>query len=75
MVPPGAGSPVSGQAGGGAVEVVVVGFGLGGAASLCAGEEHALSNSPARAIAPNTPQTSGRRARARWGAVVAISVQ
>ena len=59
-MPPGAGSPVRGQVGAGAVVVVVVGLGL--TAALWAGEdEQALRSSPASPAAASTPQASGCR--------------
>src|ERR1700677_4339144 len=59
-VPPGAGSPVKGQVGGGAVVVVVVGFAF--TAALWAGaDEQALTSSPASPAAASRLQARGCR--------------
>src|ERR1700761_1197425 len=57
-VPPGAATPVSGQAGGGAVEVVVVGLTFLAASGL-GEEEQALRRRPVTPVVTSTPQASG----------------
>src|ERR1700733_11554800 len=63
-LPLGAGSPVRGQAGPGAVDVVVVAFALA-TGSRGGEEEQALRSSPVSPAVASTPQASGRRALER----------
>jgi len=65
MLPFGAGNPVSGQSGAGAVEVVTLGLVLAAASSCAGDDEQAVSTSPASPVVASAPQASGRRARVR----------
>src|ERR1700722_20645802 len=71
--PPGAGCPVSGHAGGGAVDVVGVGFGFLAAASWVGEDEQALRSSPVSPAVASKPQASGCRTLARSVSVLAIA--
>src|SRR3984957_392363 len=71
--PPGAGCPVSGHAGGGAVDVVVVGVGFLAAASWVGEDEQALRSSPVSPAVASTPQANGCRTLARSVRVLAIA--
>src|ERR1700735_497627 len=71
--PPGAGCPVRGHAGGGAVDVVVVGLTFLGAASFVGEDEQALRRSPVSPAVASTPQANGCRSLARSVSVLAIA--
>src|ERR1700722_16026053 len=71
--PPGAGCPVRGHAGGGAVDVVVVGLGFLAAASCVGADEQALRSSPGSPAVASTPQANGWRTLARSVSVLAIA--
>jgi hypothetical protein len=70
--PVGAGTPVSGQAGAGAVVVVVVFFGLA-TASRAGEDEQALRSSPVSPAAASAPQACGRRTLKRVVSDLAIA--